>query len=56
MSDIDALKSERADLGRKLAARRDTSGYKQNCIEIKARIAEIDAELAAPPPEEPAQP
>jgi len=51
----DELKAERTDLARKLAVRKDMAGYQQNCQAIEARIAEIDAELAAPP-EEPETP
>ena len=36
----------RADLARKVAKRRDQGGFAQNVIDIDARIAAIDAELA----------
>lgn len=41
-----ALETERADLARKVAKRRDQGGFAQNVIDIDARIAAIDAELA----------
>lgn len=42
---MNALKAERADLQRKLAARKDQPGYKQNCAAIEARLAVIEKEL-----------
>lgn len=51
MSTPDELSAERADLARKLAIRKGMNGYQQNCQAIEARIAEIDAELAASPKE-----
>lgn len=41
-----ALESEQSDLTRKLAVRKRTAGYTANCEAIKARLAEIEQELA----------
>lgn len=42
------LQAEKEDLQRKLAIReRFGSGWKQNCAAIRARLAEIDRQLAS---------
>jgi hypothetical protein len=40
------LEAERADLTRKLGKRDGEHGFAANCAAIRARLAEIDAELA----------
>ena len=42
-----ALESEKADLTRKADKRRNEPGYGANVKAIEARLAEIEAELAA---------
>lgn len=42
-----ALEAEQTDLSRKVRKREDRPGFAANVEEIKARIAEIDALLAA---------
>mgnify|MGYP003577054358 CR=1 FL=1 len=42
----EGLEVELADLTRKLAARANKPGLEQNIIAIRARIAEIEQELA----------
>lgn len=42
-----ALETEMSDLQRKLAKRKDQPGFAANAAEIEARIAEIEALLAA---------
>lgn len=42
-----SLEAEKADLERKLAARKDNLCFQQNCRLIEARIAWIDEELAS---------
>lgn len=42
----DQLLEEQADLTRKLAQRERMAGYVQNCIAIRARLAEIAEELS----------
>lgn len=44
----DQLREEQADLTRKLAQREPIVGYTQNCIAIRARLADIEAQLATP--------
>lgn len=41
----DALLARKAELERRLKARTDQPGYRQNCIALKIRIAEIEKEL-----------
>lgn len=41
------LQQQRADLQRKLDARKNTPGYQESVTMITAKIAQIDAEIAA---------
>jgi len=41
----DQLQQQRADLQRKLDARKNTPGYAESCKMIEAKIAGIDEEL-----------
>jgi len=42
----DELQQQKTDLQRKLDARKNTPGYAANVEALKAKIAELDAELA----------
>lgn len=47
-ADRTALRDELTALKRKLSVRNDQPGFAQNCIDLAARIAEIEAQLAEP--------